>query len=345
MNQDSEKVYGLSFPTRQLKGEQNLCLSSVFNAESDEEDEREFRKIDHSGTTSITQSRINRKTKTDLEKAYEEDPSIFQYDEILDEIHEKKSKDICAPNSRKSKYVSRLIKASNERKLERELCAERKAQKDIETEADLFGEKDSFVTPAYKNKLNELRELVKKQTEAEQWEDVMDIRKQDGLGGFYRFMYESQNAPSTSRDCQQRHLTSENQGTPDTDSRPTQLIKESSEDEGDGNDIYKSTLKSIGTSNKSVSLHLLGGKLPHNKGVSKSASTMDNSISKKGNLRTDHPLKTGVKTGDVNEGKKSTSGVILARPRVTTDEELTAAHQRYLARKAAGIHAVIVESD
>lgn len=35
----------------------------------------------------------------------------------------------------------------------------------------------------------------------------------------------------------------------------------------------------------------------------------------------------------------------MARLRVTTDEELIAARQRYLDRKAAGIHAVIVESD
>ncbi|VDQ16250.1 unnamed protein product [Trichobilharzia regenti] len=36
---------------------------------------------------------------------------------------------------------------------------------------------------------------------------------------------------------------------------------------------------------------------------------------------------------------------MMARPRVTTEEELAAARERYLARKAAGIHAEIVESD
>ncbi|VDQ02127.1 unnamed protein product [Trichobilharzia regenti] len=183
MNQSHEKVYGLSFPTRQRKNEQKLSVSSVFNQESDEEEEREF------------VGWIFPVTKSDLEKAFEEDPSIFQYDEVIDEIHDKKSKDVSETTVRKvniSKYVGKLIKASNERKLERELCAERKAQKDIEKEADLYGDKESFVTSAYREKLTELRALVTKHVEEEQLESVMDIRKQDGLGGFYRYMYDSQ---------------------------------------------------------------------------------------------------------------------------------------------------------
>lgn len=42
------------------------------------------------------------------------------------------------------------MKTAKERKIERELCAERKAQKEIEAEEDQYGDKESFVTSAYK---------------------------------------------------------------------------------------------------------------------------------------------------------------------------------------------------
>lgn len=84
------------------------------------------------------------------------------------------------------------MNSASERKLERELCTERKAQRQLESEAKLYGDKESFVTSAYKEKLKDLHDLVLKRKEQEKCEEFMDIKKQSGLGGFYRYMYDHQ---------------------------------------------------------------------------------------------------------------------------------------------------------
>ncbi|KAK4471138.1 hypothetical protein MN116_005534 [Schistosoma mekongi] len=349
MSQGRGKVYGLSFPTRKPNTEPKLSANAVFNEDSDkEEGDKELVRVlysilkvlqkpaDYSRTTWIAQSRINRKVKTELEKAFEEDPSIFQYDELLDTIHDKKVEDSPRQTVKTSKYVSKLMKASNERKLERELCVERKAQKLIEAEVDLYGDKESFVTSAYKNKLNELRTLVEKLEEEKQREEVMDIRKQDGLGGLYRFMYEHQDKTETRR-SESNPLNKEKWGHSEANTNFEQPVKQSVTERSEKKDEAMLQCDNSKTNNKSP-LHSRDENLFDYDSVSTEAST------KSDKLRTDRKVKVDLDVCGKKEHKK-VSGVIMARLRVTSDEELAAARQRYLARKAAGIHAVIVESD
>ena len=82
------------------------------------------------------------------------------------------------------------MQASAVRKLEKELLTERKMQRELEEEKEKYADKESFVTGAYKAKMAELREFVEKRREEEAREEVMDITKQDGLGGFYRYMFQ-----------------------------------------------------------------------------------------------------------------------------------------------------------
>ncbi|KAA3677580.1 coiled-coil domain-containing protein 55 [Paragonimus westermani] len=170
-----KKVYGLSFPTRKTNDSVKQRIECVFNVDSDDDE----------GTVSLT--------KADYEKALEEDPSVFQYDEIYDTIRDEKNIQLGLMQQgtkQQPKYVDRLIRTANERKLERELCSERKAQKEIEAESDLYGDKEAFVTSAYKDKLSQLRELIVQREEEHRREKLMDVTTQDGLGGFYRYMYQ-----------------------------------------------------------------------------------------------------------------------------------------------------------
>ena len=57
------------------------------------------------------------------------------------------------------KYIHALKRAAERRKLEGELVYEHQAQKDIEKDAEMYKDKESFVTSAYKKKLEERREL------------------------------------------------------------------------------------------------------------------------------------------------------------------------------------------
>ncbi|VDP34265.1 unnamed protein product [Schistosoma mattheei] len=243
-----------------------------------------------------------------------------------------------------SKYVGRLIKASNERKLERELCVERKAQKEIEAESDLCNNKESFVTSAYKSKLSELRALVEKRKEEEEREKVMDVCKQDGLGGFYRFMFDNQDKTSAGYSEEFHHRTTSKEDCLEADSNSASTVKKQTVKEhtrkktdviieqydNDNND----------NSNKNVSLPSPNKAFPNcddDDGVTESDRKDDKT-------RASHQSKKDLNTY-LNKKNKKSPGIIMARLRVTTDEELIAARQRYLDRKAAGIHAVIVESD
>ncbi|VDO55726.1 unnamed protein product [Schistosoma margrebowiei] len=315
MNQGRGKVYGLSFPTRKPKNEIKVPLSDVFNEESDKEEN--YKEL----------------VKSELEKAFEEDPSVFQYDEYLDDIHDKKAEDI----SRKT-----VKTASNERKLERELCVERKAQKEIEAESDLCKNKESFVTSAYKSKLSELRALVEKRKEEEEREKVMDVCKQDGLGGFYRFMFDNQDKKSAgySEECHHRTTSKEDCLEADSNSPPTikkQTVKEHTSKK---TDVIIEHNDNNNNSNKNVSSPSPNKAFPNcddDDGVTESDRKDDKT-------RASHQSKKDLDTY-LNKKNQKLPGVIMARSRVTTDEELIAARQRYLDRKAAGIHAVIVESD
>lgn len=61
--------------------------------------------------------------------------------------------------SQQPKYIANLLKTAELRKVELERRVERKVQKERETEGDMFNDKESFVTPAYRAKLAELKKL------------------------------------------------------------------------------------------------------------------------------------------------------------------------------------------
>lgn len=72
------------------------------------------------------------------EKAVEEDPTVFQYDEVYDEMDSKRKfqklarKDI----DKNPKYISKLLAAAEKRKIENERRIERQVQKEREAEGD-----------------------------------------------------------------------------------------------------------------------------------------------------------------------------------------------------------------
>lgn len=108
----------------------------------------------------------------DMDKVLEQDPSTFQYDELYDDINEKRrAKDPrLAPKDKtkvQPKYIKNLLVNADKRKLDDELRLERLAQRDREREGDEFADKDKFVTQAYKDKMVKLRQLQEEQDRQE----------------------------------------------------------------------------------------------------------------------------------------------------------------------------------
>lgn len=144
--------------------------------------------------TLAEQSVIKPKDLSAQQKAIQEDPTVYQYDEIYDKIETKKQESKLARKDvdKKPKYINKLLQAANRRKRENELRIERQVQKDRVAEGDEFKDKEEFVTSAYKKKLEELRELEEQEKREEYLEQIGDVTKQSDLDGFYRHLYEQQ---------------------------------------------------------------------------------------------------------------------------------------------------------
>lgn len=163
------------------------------DSESDNEQSSSKRKIE------ITQNESSkRQARVIQKKALEEDPTIFQYDEVYDDMtasreEAKKSK---TTEVKKSKYVERLLATADRRKQEYERRVERQVQKERDAEGDMYKDKEVFVTATYRQKLEEMRKAEEAEQREEYLEAIGDVTKQRNLDGFYRHLYEQKMGPA-----------------------------------------------------------------------------------------------------------------------------------------------------
>ena len=75
------------------------------------------------------------------------------------------------------------------RERDRERRVERKVQKEREAEGEEFKDKEAFVTSAYRKKMEEMEKAEAEEARREQIENVLDVRKQKDMSGFYRHLY------------------------------------------------------------------------------------------------------------------------------------------------------------
>ncbi|RKO90958.1 coiled-coil domain-containing protein 55-domain containing protein [Blyttiomyces helicus] len=80
--------------------------------------------------------------------------------------------------------MANLMKAAQQRKLDLERAEERKVQREREEEGEEFGDKEKFVTGAYMERQRELRRLEEEEKKREELEG--DVTKKNDLSGFYR---------------------------------------------------------------------------------------------------------------------------------------------------------------
>lgn len=159
----------------------------AFASDSESDDEPAKKRV--TTEASISQKRQARVIQED---ALKEDPTIFQYDEVYDDINatREEAKKAKTTQVRESKYISRLLVTAEKRKLEQESRLERKIQKEREAEGDMFKDKEVFVTSSYRAKLEAIKKAEEEAKREEYLEGIGDVRKQNDLSGFYRHMYE-----------------------------------------------------------------------------------------------------------------------------------------------------------
>jgi len=113
--------------------------------------------------TQPTGRRPNQRTNKDIiaqslrnqtkSKQYEEDnPDIYQYDEVYDEIEA--NRELKKPKIQDSdegpKYITKLLEAKKKRNLDKLYVQDLKIQKERDLEGDEYKDKETFVTSAYK---------------------------------------------------------------------------------------------------------------------------------------------------------------------------------------------------
>ncbi|KAK1426904.1 hypothetical protein QVD17_15584 [Tagetes erecta] len=114
-------------------------------------------------------------------KALEEDPSVFDYDGVYDDMKEKAVRPVAQDRQeRKSRYIQALIDKAKVREREHEIVYERKLAKERSKEDHLFADKDKFVTGAYKRKLAEQAKWLEEERLRQLREEKEDITKKGG---------------------------------------------------------------------------------------------------------------------------------------------------------------------
>lgn len=179
-----EKKYGLQLrvPKAQQKQQQArppIPKPAGFNDDDDDDVERE-----------ISRQAAKNKSLKDVEqqhkKALEEDPSVFDYDGVYDDMKSK----IVQPKAqdrqqRQPKYIQKLMDKAKQREREHEIVYERKLAKERSKDDHLYADKDKFVTSAYKRKLAEQAKWMEEQRLRELREERDDVTKKSDLTDFY----------------------------------------------------------------------------------------------------------------------------------------------------------------
>ena len=142
------------------------------------------------------------------ERALAQDPSIFDYDGAFDDIQAQRQRETngctlsggggggvdstggagAPPPRKKSRYIGTLLEKAKTREREDARVFERKLLRERAAEDAQFGDKERFVTSAYKRKLQEQQQWELEDARQAEREAREDVTKKDGMQGFYASM-------------------------------------------------------------------------------------------------------------------------------------------------------------
>ncbi|CAG8517219.1 10283_t:CDS:2 [Diversispora eburnea] len=155
MQQQNKLKYGLNLSSNSKSA--NLKRTSIFNEEDQSLDDSKTHK--KNVNKQLSSNSISKSVQEQYDKALEEDPTVFAYDEIYDDMKSvgNKKKEENKNGVKKPKYVDDILKAAETRKRDYVRAQERKVQREREAEGNEFDDKETFVTSAYKKQQEELR--------------------------------------------------------------------------------------------------------------------------------------------------------------------------------------------
>ena len=134
------------------------------------------------------QAKGDAEAKEIYEKALKEDPNVFAYDDALTDIEKGREATLREKDGekieRKSRYIAQLKEAADFRKREQDVTYERRLMKEREKEDELYGDKEKFITSAYRKKLEEDEKWKKEELEREQREKEREVHGKSDMTSF-----------------------------------------------------------------------------------------------------------------------------------------------------------------
>lgn len=218
-----DKQYGLIIPKKQLSVAKAI---NVFGDEdaSDEDDSTDW--VRKALKAEGEKNKIKKQTKLSMQKALKEDPTIYQYDEVYDDIEGARNQVKATKiQEKKPKYIQNLLQSAERRKKEQEHRIERMVQKEREAEGTMYADKESFVTTAYRAKLEEFKQMEEEEARMNRLESIGDVTKQQDMSGFYRHLYK-QTVESVEDSTQKNESSDNTLETKDNVSGECSLIKD-----------------------------------------------------------------------------------------------------------------------
>ncbi|CEM24009.1 unnamed protein product [Vitrella brassicaformis CCMP3155] len=151
-----------------------------------------------------TQAGRQKRHEEEHQKMLEVDPTIFSYDDIYDNIssqqraeadkqlkrqqQEERAAEEAAGKKKakpKSRYIESLQRVSQRRQMEQEIIEERNLKREQERDAELYADKDKFITSAYKKKLEERRQLERELAMQDARDTHNEVTKKENLTDFH----------------------------------------------------------------------------------------------------------------------------------------------------------------
>merc|ERR1719242_1722003 len=128
-----------------------------------------------------------KKTQRELAKAFQEDPSVFQYDELYDSFQERRDAAFREKEIEKTlrpvRYLDTIQKVAEKRQIRYDAAKERLLLKERKSTDHLFEDKEKYITRAYREKLKEIEEQRLK--DKEQSEKERTVRDEEGMNSFF----------------------------------------------------------------------------------------------------------------------------------------------------------------
>ncbi|KAM0939775.1 hypothetical protein DsansV1_C19g0156991 [Dioscorea sansibarensis] len=195
---------------------------SAFVADDDDDVEQEI-------SRQASKNKAIQKVEEQHKKAMEEDPSVFDYDGVYDEMKEKIARPKLQDKAERApKYIHSLKVAAEKRQRSQEIVFERKLLKERSKDDHLYADKEKFVTRAYKEKLLEEQKWLEEERKRQILEEKEDVTKKKDLSDFYFSLSKNvafgaqvdENAKPAKDNLADNHIQEHQSSLPETEVRP-----------------------------------------------------------------------------------------------------------------------------